>query len=261
MRYKFFNMEWDSSHKLVVLSMTINVICIVIICLLSYTVSKKNERIIVVPTTVNKAFEIQWEHASSEYYKEMALWISGMMGAVTPKTVAKTANTIEPFFAPNLRKSVTESLHASVALMPTKVNYVSWFLPIEHSYEPQTRKIFITGYLSSSLTSSKRSDKRVTYEYKMRMIDGKPVVVAFTSYEGSARTQLYLMSNKQRIQKEQQLENQQERNRELEVERSQTESSDLALLQNEDDLGITVGDSTLPPTDALTTAPTTVSAQ
>src|SRR5690606_29559216 len=159
----------------------------------------------------------------------------GMMGQVTPKTVAKTAKTVEPFFAPNIRKQVVESLHASVALMPTKVNYVSWFLPVEQSYEPQTRKIFVTGYLSSSLTSSKRSEKKVTYEYKMRMIDGKPVATAFTSYEGNARTQLFLMANKQKIQKEQQLEIQQERSREMEMERSETETSDLQLLQNDSD--------------------------
>lgn len=256
MRYKLFNLEWDSSHKIAVMSMTCNVVLVIIVLLLAYSLSKKNERIVVVPTTVNKAFEIQWEHASSEYYKEMALWFSGMMGQVTPKTVNNTAKTLEPFIAPNIRKQVTEGLHASVALMPSKVNYVAWFLPIEHSYEPQTRKIFVTGYLSSSLTSSKRSDKKVTYEYKFRMIDGKPVVTAFTSYEGAPRTQLYLMGNKQKIQKEQQLEAQQERNRELEMQRSELESSDMRLLdQNAEFADVTDG------TDGSSATPATEIAQ
>lgn len=251
MRYKLFNLQWDSSHKLAVMSITGNVIALVVIALLAFTLSKKNERIVVVPTTVNKAFEIQWEQASTEYYKEMALWFAGMMGQVTPKTVAHTARTLEPFIAPNIRKQVTEGLHASVALMPTKVNYVAWFLPSEHSYEPQTRKYFVTGRLSSSLTSSNRSDKKVTYEFKFRMIDGKPVVTAFNSYEGAPRTQLFLMTNKQKLQKEQQLEAQQERSRQAEMERSELEQNDMRLLEQDSDFGDLTGTADVAPTSDL----------
>lgn len=248
MRYKLFNLEWDSSHNVAVMSVTCNVIALVVILFLAITISKKNERIVVVPTTVNKSFEIQWEQASAEYYKEMAVWFSGMMGQVTPRTAAHTAKTLEPFIAPNIRKQVTEGLHASVALMPTKVNYVAWFLPIEHSYEPQTRKIFVTGRLSSSLTSSKRADKRVTYEFKFRQVDGKPVVTAFNSYEGSPRTQLYLMTNKQKIQKEQQKEALQERSRETQVQRSEMEQTDMRLLEQDADFGDFVGSADVAPT-------------
>lgn len=248
MRYKIFNLEWDSSHNVAVMSVTCNVIALVVILFLSITLSKKNERIVVVPTTVNKAFEVQWSQASAEYYKEMALWFSGMMGQVTPRTAASTAKTLEPFIAPNIRKQVTEGLHASVALMPTKVNYVAWFLPIEHSYEPQTRKIFVTGRLSSSLTSSKRADKRVTYEFKFQMIDGKPVVTEFNSYEGGPRTQLYLMTNKQKMQKEQQLEDQQDRSRQAEMQRSEMEQSDMRLLEQDADFADIVGTPDVAPT-------------
>jgi conjugal transfer pilus assembly protein TraE len=244
MRYKLFNAAWDSNHRIVVLAMTAIVILVVIVAMLSYKLSKSNERIVILPTTVNKAYEIQWDQASSEYYKEMAVWLSGMMGSVTPKTVGRTANTVEPFFAPNIRKNVVESLHASVALMPTKVNYVAWFLPIEKIYEPQTRKIFITGYLSSSLTSSKRADKRVTYEYRLTMVDGKPLVTSFDSYNGKARTQLYIMSNKQRLQKEQQLENQLDRSRQLEMERTQADDEDMQLMQSDADFDVSLDNST-----------------
>lgn len=223
MRYKLFNGDWDLTHRFAMISLATNIILGVGLTGMVMKNLQQHERIVVVPTTVNKAYEIQWNAGSTEYYKDMAVWLSGMVGQVNAQNVDRTIVTIERFLAPNIKKQVKESLHGLVAYLPSKTNYTSWFLPSNVVYEQTTRKIFVTGTLNSSATTSQRLQKQVTYEFKFIMDAGQPVVTHFTSYDGDARTAKYLRLHKQKIQKYEQAEAQSQRDRDLQVERQQNE--------------------------------------
>ena len=223
MRYKLFNGDWNLSHKFAIFSLTTNVVLSVALTGMVMKNLQQHERVVVVPTTVNKAYEIQWNAASTEYYKDMAVWISGMIGQVNATNVDRTITTINRFFAPNIQKQVAESLHGLVAYLPSKTNYSSWFLPVDVVYEQTTRKIFVTGHLTSAVTTATKLQKQVTYEFKFIMDGGQPVVTHFTSYDGGARTDKYLRLHKQKIQKSEQAEAQFQRDRDLQLERQRNE--------------------------------------
>lgn len=223
MRYKLFNGDWNLSHKFAVISLSTNLILGVALTAMTIKNLQQHERVIVVPTTVNKAYEIQWNAASTEYYKDMAIWLSGMLGQVNATNVDRTIETINRFLAPNIQKSVAESLHALVAYLPSKTNYASWFLPSNVVYEQTTRKIFVTGSLTSAVTAGTKMQKQVTYEFKFTMTGGQPLVTHFTSYDGDARTDKYLRMHKQKIQKSEQAEAQFQRDRDIQLERQRSE--------------------------------------
>lgn len=58
------------------------------------------------------------------------------------------------------------------------------FQPNGIQFEPETSRVFVTGTL---ITKSSRLDqqKTVTYEIGVRILEGRPVVTHFTSYEGA----------------------------------------------------------------------------
>ncbi len=223
MRYKLFNGDWNLSHKFAIFSLTTNVVLSVALTGMVMKNLQQHERVVVGLTTVNKAFEIQWNAASTESYKDMAVWISGMIGQVNATNVDRTITTINRFLAPNIQKQVAESLHGLVAYLPSKTNYSSWFLPVDVVYEQTTRKIFVTGHLTSAVTTATKLQKQVTYEFKFIMDGGQPVVTHFTSYDGGARTDKYLRLHKQKIQKSEQAEAQFQRDRDLQLERQRNE--------------------------------------
>lgn len=184
MRYSFFNKNWELSHKVAVGGVLTSFVLAIVCLVLGIALSVQRERIVLVPPTIDQQYQINWDSANTEYYQAIALVASGIVGSTTPKTITNNLKTLNQFLSPALQRQMEESLNALVNKLP-KENFNSWFIPVNVFHEKQTNKIFVQGNLQSSLVSNRIQDQPVVYEYIIRMQSGKPVIVHFTSYEGT----------------------------------------------------------------------------
>lgn len=184
MRFSLFNGNWELSHKVAVGATFTSFVLGFVVLVQAVTIANKDERVVVVPPTVDQAYQIQYDNANVEYYQSMAVFIAGIIGQTTPSNMENTTKTLNQFLTPALQRQVNESLNALANKLP-KDNFSSWFLPKNTFYEAQTGKIFVQGTLQSSLVGSKILDQNVVYEFIIKMNAGKPVVTFFNSYEGT----------------------------------------------------------------------------
>ena len=100
MDFKKLNATWQSaiySNRLLLIA---NAGLAITVVLLSFKLSQSHERLIIVPPTVNDRYELDWHGATAEYYKDIALWLSGTMGAVSRSNVDYVTNVVNRFMDP-----------------------------------------------------------------------------------------------------------------------------------------------------------------
>lgn len=200
MDFKKLNATWQSaiySNRLLLIA---NAGLAITVVLLSFKLSQSHERLIIVPPTVNDRYELDWHGATAEYYKDIALWLSGTMGAVSRSNVDYVTNVVNRFMDPAIAKAVTQKLQ-EYAFDPAieSSNATAWFVSRSVVWEEPTSKVFVTGEINTQVNMSSSSRKEVVFEYTLTMQDGKPFVTAFTSYAGhDARTAKWLRLRKEK---------------------------------------------------------------
>ncbi|NNH79203.1 hypothetical protein HLH17_16420 [Acinetobacter sp. ANC 5380] len=201
MRFSLFNGNWELSHKVAIVATGTSMILAVTVLVQSYGLANKRERIVITPPTIDQAYQVQWDSANTEYYQSFAVIISGVIGHTNNQNIENSIKTLNQFLSPSLQRQMAESLRALVLNLP-KQNFTSWFTPKEVSYERKTGKIFVSGFLNSSLTGSQIQSQPVVYEYVIKMQSGKPVVTHFDSYAGSKPKTLSTIRKDQAIEAE-----------------------------------------------------------
>lgn len=201
MKFSLFNGNWDLSHKVAIVATCSTAVLTVVVLVQSWGLANKRERIVLTPPTIDQVYQIQWDSANTEYYKQFAVVISGIIGQTTPQNIENTIKTLNQFFAPALQRSMAESLRALTTKLPDQ-NFSAWFVPETSSYEQQTGKLFIQGNLQSALTGAEIQTQPVIYEFIIQMENGKPIVTHFNSYEGYEPRTLSYLRNKQQAEAE-----------------------------------------------------------
>ncbi|WP_406564690.1 TraE/TraK family type IV conjugative transfer system protein [Alkanindiges hydrocarboniclasticus] len=189
-------LEWLKANKIAVSSMALNMILGASVLTLSYGISTKHERLVIMPPIVNNAFEVQWNGASSTYYQDMSIFVASMMGSTTKANINYNLEAISKFASPPMFKVISERLRGYVSTLPVDVTLAAWFTPIDVRYEPATNKVFVIGSLNSSAVANQANSKDVIYEFQWQIIAGRPEFQAFDSYEGTEpHTQMWLKNN------------------------------------------------------------------
>ena len=189
MRWAKLNSTWQSAvanNRLLLIS---NVGLTALVLVMGLKMAQTHERIIIVPPTVNARYEIDWDGATSEYFKDIALWLTGTIGTINKNNADYVVTVVTRFMDPSISKTVSESLRTYASNPNVSLNStMSWFEAKNIVWEPPTNRVFVSGSLFSQSTGNRSSTKDVTYEYTMHMVGGKPLVTAFTSYEDSPHT-------------------------------------------------------------------------
>lgn len=189
MRWSKLNSTWQSAIANNRLLMISNVGLTGLVLVLGLKIAQTHERIIIVPPTVNARYEIDWDGATSEYFKDIALWLTGTIGTINKNNADYVVTVVTRFMDPAISKTVSESLRAYASNPNVSLNStMSWFEARNIVWEPPTNRVFVSGSLFSQSTGNRSASKDVTYEYTMQMVGGKPLVTAFTSYEDSPHT-------------------------------------------------------------------------
>lgn len=172
-------------QKIAILSVSGNFFGVVAIVMLAYGTLENKERLTLVPPYLDSKVEIAWNTASKEYIKSFGLYVASLVGNLQPKTAPFVIDSLSAFMAPAVYSDFRRQALAIVDDPIFKqAGVVITFQPTNIQYENETSRVFVVGSL---ITKGSRGDqqKNVTYEMTINIIEGRPIVMHFTSYEGN----------------------------------------------------------------------------
>ncbi|MBR8043106.1 sex pilus assembly protein TraE [Burkholderia cenocepacia] len=200
MKLPSFKLSWDTTASTARLAMIACACTSVATLGLTIKIMMDHERVILVPPNMTQQAQVGWESASQNYYKSWGLFIATMIGSITPRTAAFTAQQLEPFFdAPLWPRVATQIL--SIADDPNYAHNgtLNVFTPRAVFWEPSTAKVYITGLLDTTAYRNSAlpvAELTATYEMRFMMRSGVPKVTYFNSYTGEPRTLKWLSNHK-----------------------------------------------------------------
>lgn len=144
------------------------------------------DRLTVTPPTMDQPYTIGWRSATPEYYKSMAMYFSGVIGTVGPRTIDYVIKNVERFCAPEVAEEFKRRLRAlSSEYEFRQSTSSSWFEGERVAWEEKSGKVFVIGKLVTANQAKQVSAKAVVYEYRIIIREGMPVIAHFDSYEGN----------------------------------------------------------------------------
>jgi conjugal transfer pilus assembly protein TraE len=151
--------------------------------------SSRHERIVLVPQHLTENASVEWEAASPEYYKGWAFYVANLIGNITPENLTFVVSRLGEIFSPKIFPVVKSHLLA-MGRDPAfnSATSLSYFAPSRAIWEPGTKKVFVTGrYVNTTATQAGSYDRsqNVVLEFIFTMIDGRPLLIHFSSYEGT----------------------------------------------------------------------------
>jgi conjugal transfer pilus assembly protein TraE len=192
MKYLKFKMNWDNTSSVASKSMTVNVVLAIGLICAVFKIAQDHERIVLTPPQLSAKAEIAWNSANDEYMKRWGLFVSSMLGSITPGTASFIRDSLEPLFSAAIWPQIsTQIMSVNDDPSYTRTGTINVFTPRNIIWEPGTKKVFVEGNLATTAyrnTTVPLGQFPVTYEMTMEVRYGLPVVTHFTSYLGAPRT-------------------------------------------------------------------------
>jgi conjugal transfer pilus assembly protein TraE len=141
--------------------------------------------------------------ASSEYLKSFGLYIATLAGNITPYNIEFITDILSRHLDSRVYTAVRTRLRA-VADDPLfrSSGGASWFEAKRLDFEKETSRVFVVGQLNTLSAGKSSADVApVVYDLKIEMRDGRPLVTALNSYEGSEPHTLKWLASPSNVQK------------------------------------------------------------
>jgi conjugal transfer pilus assembly protein TraE len=161
--------------------------------MLSTKVASMHERVVVTPPHITERMEVGWDSANQEYYKSFGLYLSGLVGNITPKNADFIIEALSSFLDPTIYSEVRSKLRAMTndPVFLDSGTY-SYFSPNSVVYEPEKNRVFIIGDLMMGSSARQPRAQSVVYEFVITIKDGRPFVRSVNNYAGSeAKTEAW----------------------------------------------------------------------
>lgn len=181
--------NWETSLRIIMLLSVCLCLSILITGALTLKLYRHRERVVIVPPLAlmdSERIEVAWNTANQDYLKSFALYVSTLIGNITPDNIQFVADVIGDFVTPAIYGDIRTKL-LSLAKDETWVTsaQASFFAPRQIVYEPQTERVFVIGDLITTGFKTLSERKNVIYEMIVKLREGRPIVEYFTSYEGN----------------------------------------------------------------------------
>jgi len=187
MNFSSLNSSWrlaSLSNKVLLVA---NLLLAFAVVVLGGAAINNRERITVVPPNIDKPYTIGWRSATPEYYKSFALYFSGLIGQISPKNIEFVIQTVvDRFCDAPIADGIKKKLRAIAADYQFQQSTASsWFEGDKLFWEESSGKVFVTGRLWTVYANRNVVSRDVTYEYRIEVREGQPVITNFDSYEGT----------------------------------------------------------------------------
>lgn len=183
--------NWDATLKIAVMLSVVCIGSVVINFILAWKLVFGMERLILVPPGLEGPATIERSGATKNYLEAWSLYFTTVLGSVTPSN----AQSIADYLGKNVDQPIWHAVRGQILSVIDDPQYnrqgaFNMFVPIRTVYEPDTKKTFVEGTMStlSYRTVNQSVAIAATYELVIEIKNGIPVVTALDSYPGVART-------------------------------------------------------------------------
>ena len=134
---------------------------------LSIALSMKTTTVVMVPATLEEKSEIGASHAGKETQIAWGMYLTGLMGNITPKSAPALKGLISRHLSPKLYSSMVEGIDAQVKEIIAEQVTLS-FAPTLARYDAATNKVIITGELT--IRGLRGQEKREVRSYELGFV-------------------------------------------------------------------------------------------
>ena len=191
--------NWQATIKIAFLLAAALVLSLASNAFLSFKLMRSMERLVLIPGGATETMSVGRDSASRAYLEAWAIYITNMLGAVTPSN----AQSIADFLGKHIDQPIWHAVRAQILSVVedpqyNRQNAFNMFVAKRVLYEPDSKKTFVEGSLStlSYRNVGQAVSIPATYELILEIRNGLPVVVSLDSYAGVPRTALWLERNK-----------------------------------------------------------------
>lgn len=207
MKFDVFNKSFEEMGQSNKLLLAIVLVLAMAVLLQGFMMLTRRETVVLVPPYIDKRMEVAWNKSNRAYYEAFAVQIATMVGNISPQNLDFVVDYLGIVMSSQVYMQVKPQLLAYGEDPGFKRGTVfTYFTPTAVRFEDQVNKFFVSGFLNSApmqvstMPGANRMDsKAITYEMQFNMHNGRPVVIAFQSYEGhKPRTQEWQKNNERR---------------------------------------------------------------
>lgn len=186
MKLSTLNATWRMASLSNKLLLVANLILSAAVLMLGGAAIHNRDRLVVVPPNIDQPYIMGWRSATPEFFKSMGLYFSGLIGQISPRNIEFTIGIIDRFCDPPIADGIKKKLRAIAADYQFQQSTShAWFEAEKVAWEERAGKIFVIGRLMTSTLNRGVFIKPVTYEYKIDIREGQPIITHFDSYEGN----------------------------------------------------------------------------
>jgi conjugal transfer pilus assembly protein TraE len=176
---------WENAIKSnTALSLSNVVLAIIAFLAVAHALGLK-DRVVLTPPVVTKEMTVGWSSADAEYLKSFGLYATTLIGNITPANSDFVVGAISNFMDSSIYTEAKKHiLSASQSRTFFDSAASSKFTPRATYYEADTSTVFVSGDMAILSAGSQPQIGQITYEMKIIIRGGKPVIMSLTSYDG-----------------------------------------------------------------------------
>lgn len=147
----------------------------------------KDRITVLVPPTLNEVTSISKRSADGGYKKGWAMFVSGLLGNVTPGNADIVVETLQLIMSPRVFSELRTSVAQDVEMIKKDGVSIS-FEQKTVLYERETDKVFVIGRTGISNAAGVVTKFDRVFEMRVVIDNGQPQVVELDAYQGKPRT-------------------------------------------------------------------------
>ena len=178
--------SWHDTRRLLAIMTLIACVLTISLVMLAYMLVQKDRTVVLVPPRLASEMEISRQGVTEDYLKVWGQFIAHTIGNVTPGTVRRTREFLEPMLAPGIYSQV-------VARLETEIDKISIdqvtlrFEPRRVAVSVETGRVWVEGQSVVNTIGEGEARTTKTFEFVI-MNDGyTPLITDLQTYEGVAR--------------------------------------------------------------------------
>lgn len=202
----------DTMHELKSKAVSQNIVVIVLsitLLIMAFKLQQQDVTTVLPPPNYVEEIRVSGGLANSAYAKGWAMHFSSLLGNVTPQNADFVADSVLSYMTPQVQLNTKAQVGQAIKSLKEMDASVS-FVATSVSYEPKTKRTFVTGKVRTYKTPvgvqiKKEEPVIVTFEYVIGISEGMPVIKHFTRYKGNPKTfkELFHEERKQKALNEQ----------------------------------------------------------
>lgn len=187
MTLKTFLATWDGTRRENLFWRGTNMVLLAAVLVLSISVYSVDRTVVLVPPENSKTVAISRDAANVAFKQSWALYLVELVGNINPGNDDLVKDAIGPLLDSSIYREVVDVMEDQLNAL--KLDGISLsYEPREVFYEPQTRKVFVTGVQTAAGPSGQPDRKTWSYELVIDIRRYRPVITHVTAYAGDPRT-------------------------------------------------------------------------